>query len=166
MTFTSRPLKERFEEKYIACPMSGCWLWTASLNSWGYGNMRGLDRVERSHRIAWQLYRGEIPLDLQVCHKCDVPSCVNPDHLYLGTQKQNMRDVSKRDRHPKTLLTEAEIKRVFELSHEIPQAEIANLYGVDARYIWAVLNKKYRKFLSTDFVAGHVKKIPKKDGLS
>lgn len=77
----------------------GCWLWTgARKNKQGHGNMRVGNRNVCAHRVSWTLAHGDIPVGSWVLHKCDVPACVNPDHLYLGTQKENMRDASERKR--------------------------------------------------------------------
>lgn len=87
-----RPLYERFDEKYIPEPNSGCWLWTGSLNSDGYGNI-GLSRsrrTEKAYRISYERYKGPIPDHLEIDHKCRVRSCVNPDHLRVVTHKENM----------------------------------------------------------------------------
>lgn len=82
-----------FEHKYVPDPNSGCWLWTSGWDKAGYG--QASDNV-RAHRLAWQMYFGEIPDGLLVCHSCDTPCCVNPSHLFLGTPHDNMRDkVSK-----------------------------------------------------------------------
>lgn len=83
-----------------------CWVWTGSTFGFGHGQfhvgrIRGRLIVARAHRLAWQLLRGEIPAGMQVNHHCDVPACVNPDHLYLGTQLDNMRDAARRHRLPK-----------------------------------------------------------------
>ena len=76
-------------------PMSGCWLWTAATKEYGYGVI-GLgsrkDGIDRAHRVSWKLHRGDIPSDLNVLHRCGVAACVNPNHLYLGTLKDNARD--------------------------------------------------------------------------
>ena len=89
---------ELFDEKWIPEPTSGCWLWTACVNKDGYGLMgsSGLTRrhTESAHRLSWVLHCGPIPIDKYVLHKCNVRCCVNPDHLYLGTQYENMRDAS------------------------------------------------------------------------
>lgn len=93
------PLKERFEEKVTPEPNTGCWLWTACGTTDGYGQIKvGKDMV-RAHRVAWTLYRGAIPDGMHILHRCDTPPCVNPDHLYLGTHQQNMKDRSSRGRH-------------------------------------------------------------------
>lgn len=77
-----------------------CWLWTGTRNSKGYGRFRDNDRMIVAHRIAWDLAgRGPIPAGMQLCHVCDVRACVNPEHLFLGTQSDNMRDCVKKGRH-------------------------------------------------------------------
>lgn len=88
------PLADRFEASIYRCPMSGCWLWTGSINSKGYGRLKVGGRTTLSaHRLAWELRVGEPPHDLFVCHRCDVPCCVNPNHLFLGTGDENIRDM-------------------------------------------------------------------------
>lgn len=77
----------------------GCWIWTASVNRHGYGYFRYAGRTQRAHRVAWQLVYGDIPNGLCVLHLCDNPPCVNPDHLVLGTQRQNLADMISKKRH-------------------------------------------------------------------
>lgn len=83
-------------------PNSGCWLWIHRVNDAGYGII-GIwtgrhSKPHRAHRIAYTAFKGEIPPDAEVCHKCDVPSCLNPDHLFLGTHAQNMYDMGSKGR--------------------------------------------------------------------
>jgi hypothetical protein len=97
-----RPLIERFEEKFVPEPNSGCWLWTAATKELGYGVIGVGSRghgTDKAHRVSWKLYRGEIPAGMVVCHKCDTPACVNPDHLFLGTLGDNMRDCVRKGRN-------------------------------------------------------------------
>ena len=96
----SKPLRERFENKYTACPMSGCWLWMdAPHPDFGYGCINVPGRgVIKAHRVAWELFVGPIPEGLFVCHHCDTPPCVNPAHLFLGTHQDNMRDMHAKGR--------------------------------------------------------------------
>jgi len=93
-------LKERFEEKYIAIPESGCWLWTASGGRYGnFHTGRAGPKMEMAHRVSYELHFGPIPEGLEVRHKCDVGLCVNPYHLELGTHKDNMGDMLSRGRY-------------------------------------------------------------------
>ena len=85
-------IEERFHDKYIPEPNSGCWLWTAHVNWRGYGGIQNNGRNFKAHRVSWELHNGPIPLGSQVLHRCDVPSCVNPGHLFLGSHQDNMDD--------------------------------------------------------------------------
>lgn len=91
-------LLPRFEVKFIPEPNSGCWLWTASADRYEYGRVSIDGKYCGAHRAAWMLLRGPIPKGLHILHKCDVPCCVNPDHLYPGTHSQNMCDAVRRGR--------------------------------------------------------------------
>ena len=82
---------------------AGCWLWTASKRNKGYGafcyEAHGRKIQGRAHRFSWELHNGDIPDGLFVLHKCDIPACVNPDHLFLGTNDDNIRDMIQKGRH-------------------------------------------------------------------
>lgn len=77
---------------------TGCWLWSGTLQQKGYGTLMVDNERHSVHRIAWTLHFGPIPHRLMVCHSCDVPSCVNPNHLFLGTNSDNMRDAAQKHR--------------------------------------------------------------------
>lgn len=88
----------RFLAKVSPEPNSGCWLWTGAAGDDEYGRVRYEGRVLRAHQAAYLLFRGPIR-DLMVCHKCDTPACVNPDHLFLGTGSDNQQDSVRKGRH-------------------------------------------------------------------
>lgn len=94
-----KTLLERFTEKYVVDP-GGCWLWTAYRHALGYGHFRVGRKLTAAHRFAYTAYVGEIPEGMDVCHTCDVRHCVNPKHLWLGTAKENVRDMWVKGRAP------------------------------------------------------------------
>lgn len=91
----------------IALTDQGCWQWTKNKDRLGYGRLkislgtRLLFKTSSAHRFAWELIVGEIPEGMCVLHKCDNRACCNPDHLFLGTQQDNMQDMHKKGRGPK-----------------------------------------------------------------
>src|SRR5882724_10638977 len=88
-----------FEERYIPEPNSGCWIWLGMQQSGKeYGLFYWKRKTVKAHRASWTLYRGVIPAGMHVCHKCDLPMCVNPDHLFLGSHSDNMADMMKKGR--------------------------------------------------------------------
>lgn len=148
------PLMVRFEAKYIPEPNSGCWLWLAALNTQGYGIInrgRQADGLDAAHRVAWRLFRGPIPEGLHVLHRCDVPCCVNPDHLFLGSPKDNAddREAKRRGSAPPIRYGEAhhrakltvtdvqEIKRRRANGETIRQ--LAKAFSVGSSAIYAII---------------------------
>lgn len=153
--------RRRFMEKVIPEPMSGCWLWVAGANARGYGSVNCGGASHLAHRLSWRMHRGEIPDGLSVCHRCDNPSCVNPDHLFLGTHAENMADRNRKgrvasgprsgawkstwkrcagERHPKAKLTEDAVREIRASTD--PERALAARYGVSKATISNVrLNK-------------------------
>jgi hypothetical protein len=96
--------QERFENYFLPEPMSGCYLWTGGTTKWGHGyfNHRKPDgsfHTYIAHRYAYVQKYGPIPDGMFACHKCNNASCVNPDHIYIGTPKQNTHDAMRIGRH-------------------------------------------------------------------
>ena len=96
-------VERRLMAKVYPEPNSGCWLWDGGINAQGYGLISVGGRSISTHRTAYRLFIGEIPAGVGhhgicVCHRCDVPACVNPAHLFLGTQKANIADMYSKGR--------------------------------------------------------------------
>jgi len=132
--------------------MNGCWDWIAARYQNGYGYVRipHTRKNTMAHRMAWMLTYGEIPDGMYVCHHCDNPSCVNPEHLFLGTQKDNMRDMNnkKRSNHQgihnsqaKITKHDADIIRARTTLGE-PRRWLAIEYGLAKSTVQAVITAK------------------------
>jgi hypothetical protein len=143
----SSMIAERFARN-IQCDPSGCWLWVGTLDRLGYGRFGMNGKQPGAHRIAWLLHHGEIPSGLGVCHRCDIPRCVNPDHLFLGTQKDNLRDCSRKGRTPlgekqgRSKLKTDEVLEIRDLASALPQRQIAVLYGVSQSTISDIISRR------------------------
>lgn len=104
-----RSLKARIEAYSIPEPNSGCWLWLARVSPNGYGSTNVDGRDTGAHRASYLAFNGPIPSGLHVLHRCDVPLCVNPDHLWLGTNADNVRDMVAKGRHRNAVLRTGQI---------------------------------------------------------
>ena len=138
-----------FEDRYVPEPNSGCWLWLgAVVGRMGYGHMKVEGRAILAHRRSWLLRHGSIPDGLKVLHRCDVPCCVNPDHLFLGTVAANNADRDAKGRHralrgedhPAAKLTEAQVQRIRTDRRE--NTPIADSYGVTPAMIGHIKHKR------------------------
>lgn len=155
-------LQQRFEAKITREPTSGCWLWMGTREASGYGHFSVDRRRMRAHRMAWTLYRGEIPPGKFVCHHCDVPECVNPDHLFLGTPQENSTDMKRKGRHRRgeqhhaARLTRNQVDEIRKLLKEgkLLQREIAALYGICCETVGNIKRgKNWRQQPSPDAIA-------------
>lgn len=154
----------RFQRYVCPEPMSGCHLWAGGLFPTGYGIFWFSEDnpAARAHVVAWEFVNGPVPDGLDVCHTCDVRCCVNPDHLYVGTRKQNMADAIARGRMPRgdktwhrrmpekiargpalpqAKLTEADVIAI-RASNKL-QRELAEQYGVSRCTISEIRARKY-----------------------
>jgi hypothetical protein len=108
-------------------PNSGCWLWDGAWMSGGYGNVKVKGRAMTAHRLAFQLAGGDGE-ERDICHRCDTPSCCNPDHLFAATHQENMRDALQKQRWRNLKLT---AKQALNIRADTRSArEIAVDYGV------------------------------------
>ena len=129
-------LSERLAIDTCPEPNTGCWLWSGPTDTNGYGRFRLHGKSYGAHRASYELHHGPIGRsDLFVCHKCDVPGCVNPDHLFIGTQAENIADCISKGRFPKgekqktSKLKEADVADIR--SGRLSALEFAKLYNVD-----------------------------------
>ena len=144
-------LKERFESKVVVEP-SGCWRWTDAPGADGYGRIQICGRSQKAHRVAYELYRDEIPERMCVCHVCDRKLCVNPDHLFLGTPADNGRDMCMKGRQARQAgekngyakLTSEEVGQIRATAGT--NVAVAKQFGVNHRTISYIRkNKLWRK---------------------
>lgn len=153
---TGRPVRRRglshaqLIEKYtIPVPWSGCLIWEASANPNGYGSYRKDGKLLLAHRVSYELTNGPIPEGICILHKCDIPSCVNPDHLFPGTKKDNTHDMINKGRAkyvfgeqcPAAKLTRDAVLEIRK--REAPAKELAEIYGVSLTSIYSVWNDIY-----------------------
>jgi len=126
---------------------NGCWLWTAAKDKWGYGDLNYLGKHVQAHRLAWKLLRGD-PGKLDCLHTCHNPTCCNPDHLYLGTDKENARDrvvagrVLRGEKLHNTKLTAAKVLEIRALKGKMKQKDIAAKYGLNLTYVWQIWHRR------------------------
>lgn len=92
-----REVADYIQKRSMPVPETGCWIWLGATSS-GYGDVQKWGRHERAHRLSFEAFKGAIPKGCDVCHSCDVRVCCNPDHLFIGTRKDNMQDASQKGR--------------------------------------------------------------------
>ena len=145
----------RFWEKVIFFKDVGCLVWIGARGSSGYGHFRIGSKIVESHRIAWVLANGEIPLGMQVLHRCDNPACVNKKHLFLGTHDDNMADKAAKGRshlnrpkgeeHASSKFTDADVLAIRASTKS--SYKLAAEYGVYGTTILSIRNRKTWKHI-------------------
>lgn len=127
-------------------PDDGCWNWNGAAKRTGYGVM-GIDgRQWLVHRVAWTIWRGDIPKGMQVLHRCDNPRCFNPDHLFLGDHAENMRDRNGKirhasgSRHGMSKLTDADVEAIR--ASDLRNPDLAERFGVSTWTISRIRNRR------------------------
>lgn len=145
-------IAQRLMRNVIFKPKSRCWVWIGSINAQGYGliTLMNPKHTRVAHRVSYELFNGPIPAGLNVLHRCDRPPCINPDHLWAGTQSQNLLDCSKKgrhdgrnrlgSRHPLSKLTELQVLSIRALPGS--DREVASLFGVSTGAINLIRRRK------------------------
>lgn len=132
----------RFWSKVAKSHPDECWLWTAGVNSHGYGHFT-LDACRgkkiKVHRFSWQLHSGtELPDELDVLHRCDNPPCCNPTHLFVGTAVDNVRDMIAKGRAPQRKLTALDRRVIYRLVGRLPKTVLGRIFGVSRRTVYTI----------------------------
>lgn len=153
-------LAKAFQDRYVPVTESGCWLWIGRYQSAGYGFMplgaRGLFKL--AHRVSWELHNGPIPDGMCVLHRCDVPACVNPGHLFIGDKRDNIIDARKKGRHTNTWdpehvvgvgnfkakLNEGHVRAIRRIASKFPRSypRIAKRFHITATTVCSIVNRK------------------------
>lgn len=151
---------QRFERLTERVPFSGCWLWTGAVNKDGYGKLTVDSKDTTAHRWSWQLHNGPIPNGLHVLHRCDVPGCVNPAHLFVGDTQANVDDMWAKGRrgklrggsmpnevNPNAIFSDrqiAEMRKAREISCETNKA-LAKRFGISESHFSHVVRGLVRR---------------------
>lgn len=145
-------MREVIQCKSIPVTESGCWLWDGPTFNHGRPRVWKDNTHKLAHRVSYEAFLGDIPDGTCVCHKCDTPLCVNPDHLFLGTWDDNNKDKTRKGRqaflrgesHGSSRLTAAqvsEIRRIHSIDG-VPTEKIGTMFGVSGRHIRHIVNRK------------------------
>lgn len=148
MKYTESEIK-RFEN-YIYHSIDGCHYWLSALDKDGYGKLQIGRSPKRAHRISYELYKGEIKSGLYVCHTCDNPMCVNPDHLFLGTALDNNRDKMRKNRfvfycsenHACSKLTNDQVLKIRSLAGLMSHQAIGDMFNVHRVTITHIISRR------------------------
>jgi len=135
--------------------MTNCWLWKGAIDKSGYGIMcmkKHFKRQTSAHRISWTLINGKIPELKEICHKCDNPRCVRPDHLFVGTHKENMNDRDGKNRNAKgelngrSKINSNDVIKIRKLSESgLKYTKISNMYKIDRKTVKDIVVRKLWK---------------------
>ena len=150
---------DRFDSKWMAVTECGCHLWTAAVNKSGYGKFATNDnRWALAHRVAYERAYGKIPEGFLICHKCDTPSCVNPEHLFVGTHVDNSQDREMKSRgrqqcgekHGRSKLNESDVIQLRELvkSKTMTSYAAGKKFGINSKTVRDIASGKLWKHVA------------------
>lgn len=160
-------LREILDSRSIPEPNSGCLLWIGHVSQKGYGQFHRSGKQISAHRTAYEIFVGPIPDGLLVCHRCDTPSCINPDHLFVGTPSDNIRDMIQKgrgkgknpragkswngarrgERNPRAKISEEQVLTIR--ADPRPQSVIAAEYGISQSAISRIKRRQDWSHLET-----------------
>jgi hypothetical protein len=138
------------QEQIEVIQNSGCWIWPRAKQGQGYGFIKIGGKQHYAHRVSYQLFRGRIPQNKFVCHRCDNPSCFNPAHLFVGTHAENMADMRAKGRAPKRAYVykkfsdETVAAMRAEYAAGAKQPELQKKYNISESQLWKILARKVR----------------------
>jgi ribosomal protein S27E len=141
---------ERFW-KYIDKESSSqwCWLWTGGTYKFGHGNFITHNKKTGAHRFSYEIHKGIIPKGMYVLHTCDVPACVNPSHLFLGTHEDNIIDMAKKNRGGGSKLTIEQVKDIRRLIDEGKYSydQLVDMFGISKSHLSGIKYRTKRKHI-------------------
>lgn len=157
-----RNLRERFDECYLPGPADDCWEWNGTISVYGYGviaeRINGVFTQYKAHRLSYEYNHGPIPDGLLICHTCDNRKCVNPQHLYSGTEADNARDKAVRnrvkgERHPQAKLTARQAREIADIyaSGQHSQSEVGRMFGIPQTLVSQIVLGRSGYCQNTDF---------------
>lgn len=153
----------RFWAKVQVGAKNECWLWNGSTNN-KYGHMwvlfaDGTRKIRGAHRIAYELVHGQIPNDMCACHRCDVPTCCNPAHIFIGTHRENLLDAQRKGRMAAVRVSDSDVMMAFLLrSQRKTHKQIAEALKIPVQHVRYMIARKVGSHV---LVPDHLLRRPK-----